>query len=108
MSISTVHRLGVHRRPLGRASSKQWQLPTLPQVFACVTHVLCIFVASVLMFSGGTIAGGVIFLLLACLLAYFYYATRDRLELCARLFGVSSTGLTEHPEIIGMAVRHDA
>lgn len=76
----------------------------VPQVFACVSHVLCMLTASMLMFGSGVAAVGFIFLAIAFFMAYFYYSTRDRLLLCARLFGVSATGLTQHPSILTLVV----
>jgi len=55
---------------------------------------------SVMSFAQGSIFGGVIFGLFAGFFAYWMRATRDRVELVAKLLGAASTALRDNPHLI--------
>ena len=59
---------------------------------------------SVMLFSQGSILGGVLFALFAGFLAYWMRATRDRVELVAKLLGAASTALRDNPHLITTSV----
>ena len=59
---------------------------------------------SVMLFSQGSILGGVLFALFAGFFAYWMRATRDRVELVAKLLGAASTALRDNPHLITTSV----
>ncbi|KAK9813679.1 hypothetical protein WJX73_002989 [Symbiochloris irregularis] len=69
-----------------------------------IAQIVLPAVAGIILLVFGLVGAGIFCLGAAALMALAFYLWRGHLQLCARLLGVSATGLRENPALLGVCV----